>query len=133
MKRRSFLQRCVGAAVGVAAAGLLPAKAATTTKAWPDNFPSTDAMRQIMLNTRMKNWCIDVDFQQQPVEVDINVDIQRSCDLTDIYMSPEALEDIRNWGVDQIDDIMRREILGISCSSEPIDHLIHVNTVVNIG
>ena len=25
-------------------------------------------------------------------------------------MSPEALEDIRNWGVDQVDEITRREI-----------------------
>jgi len=30
--------------------------------------------------------------------------------LTDMYLSPEALEDIRNWQVDQIDEITRREI-----------------------
>jgi hypothetical protein len=30
--------------------------------------------------------------------------------LTDLYLSPEALEDIRNWGLDQIDEITRREI-----------------------
>lgn len=30
--------------------------------------------------------------------------------LTDIYMSPEALEEIRNWGVDQLDEVTRREI-----------------------
>lgn len=30
--------------------------------------------------------------------------------LTDLYLSPEALEDIRNWGLDQIDDVTRREI-----------------------
>jgi hypothetical protein len=30
--------------------------------------------------------------------------------LTDIYLSPEAMEDIRNWGVDQIDEVTRREI-----------------------
>lgn len=27
-----------------------------------------------------------------------------------LYISPEALEDIRNWGVDQVDEITRREI-----------------------
>ena len=32
------------------------------------------------------------------------------CKLTDMYLSPEALEDIRNWQVDQIDEITRREI-----------------------
>ena len=30
--------------------------------------------------------------------------------LTDIFLSPEAIEDIRNWGVDQVDEITRREI-----------------------
>lgn len=30
--------------------------------------------------------------------------------LTDLYLSPEAMEDIRNWNVDQVDEITRREI-----------------------
>jgi hypothetical protein len=30
--------------------------------------------------------------------------------LTDLYVSPEAIEDIRDWGVDQIDEITRRAI-----------------------
>lgn len=30
--------------------------------------------------------------------------------LTDAYMSPEGIEDIRNWGVDQVDEVTRREI-----------------------
>jgi len=30
--------------------------------------------------------------------------------LTDIFLSPEGIEDIRDWGVDQIDEITRREI-----------------------
>jgi hypothetical protein len=30
--------------------------------------------------------------------------------LTDLYLSPEALEDIRNWGLDQLDEITRREV-----------------------
>ena len=30
--------------------------------------------------------------------------------LTDLYVSPEAMEDIRNWGVDQLDEVTRREI-----------------------
>ena len=30
--------------------------------------------------------------------------------LTDMYLSPEAMEDIRNWNVDQIDEVTRREI-----------------------
>lgn len=30
--------------------------------------------------------------------------------LTDIFMSPEGVEDIRNWNVDQVDEVTRREI-----------------------
>jgi hypothetical protein len=30
--------------------------------------------------------------------------------LTDLYISPEAMEDIRNWNVDQVDEQTRREI-----------------------
>lgn len=30
--------------------------------------------------------------------------------LTDLYLSPEAMEDIRDWGVEQLDEITRREI-----------------------
>lgn len=30
--------------------------------------------------------------------------------LTDILLSPEAVEDIRNWGIDQVDEVTRREI-----------------------
>lgn len=30
--------------------------------------------------------------------------------LTDMFFSPEALEDIRNWGIDQLDEISRREV-----------------------
>ena len=31
--------------------------------------------------------------------------------MTDLYISPEGLEDIRNWGVDEVDDITRRELI----------------------
>jgi hypothetical protein len=30
--------------------------------------------------------------------------------LTDLYLSPEALDDISSWGVDQLDELTRREI-----------------------
>jgi hypothetical protein len=35
---------------------------------------------------------------------------QNRSKLTDLYLSPEAMEDIRNWGIDQIDEQTRREI-----------------------
>lgn len=30
--------------------------------------------------------------------------------LTDLFVSPECFEDIRNWGVDQLDEVSRREV-----------------------
>ena len=31
--------------------------------------------------------------------------------LTDLFLSPEGVEDIRNWGVDEVDDITRRQLI----------------------
>jgi hypothetical protein len=46
--------------------------------------------------------------------------------LTDIYMSPEAIEDIRNWGVDIVDDTTRREIY-MSSDDGSITRIFGVN------
>ena len=32
-------------------------------------------------------------------------------ELTDLYLSPEGHEDIRNWGVDEVDPVTRRELI----------------------
>ncbi len=45
--------------------------------------------------------------------------------LTDLYVSPEAIEDIRNWGVDQVDDLTRREIF--TASDDSFTRLYDVN------
>jgi hypothetical protein len=45
--------------------------------------------------------------------------------LTDLYMSPEAHEDILNWGVDQIDELTRREIY--VTDSDRINRIFGVN------
>jgi hypothetical protein len=31
--------------------------------------------------------------------------------LTDVYLSPEAIEDIRNWNMDEVDEVTRRELI----------------------
>lgn len=46
--------------------------------------------------------------------------------LTDMYLSPEGLEDIRNWGVDQVDDTTRREI-HVSTNENVITRLFNIN------
>jgi len=47
--------------------------------------------------------------------------------LTDMYLSPEALEDIRNWGLDQVDEVTRREIYTASEGGAPITRIFGVN------
>ena len=47
--------------------------------------------------------------------------------LTDVYLSPEALEDIRNWGIDQVDEVTRREIYQSSDDGAAITRVFGVN------
>ena len=47
--------------------------------------------------------------------------------LTDLYLSPEALEDIRNWGIDQVDEVTRREIYQAGDDGAAITRIFGVN------
>ena len=47
--------------------------------------------------------------------------------LTDLYVSPEALEDGRNWGLDQVDEVTRREIYTAAEGGAPITRIFGVN------
>ena len=47
--------------------------------------------------------------------------------MTDLYVSPEAIEDIRNWGVDQIDEVTRREIYTSDDASASVTRIFSVN------
>ena len=47
--------------------------------------------------------------------------------LTAIYLSPEALEDIRNWGIDQVDEVTRREIYQAGDDGAAITRVFGVN------
>lgn len=46
--------------------------------------------------------------------------------LTDLYVSPEAMEDIRNWNVDQVDEMTRREIF-VSDGDNALNRIFGVN------
>lgn len=46
--------------------------------------------------------------------------------LTDLYVSPEAMEDIRNWNVDQVDEITRRQIF-VSDGDDALSRIFGVN------
>ena len=46
--------------------------------------------------------------------------------LTDLYTSPEAQEDMRNWNVDQIDEITRREIF-LTSEDDVMNRIFGVN------
>lgn len=47
--------------------------------------------------------------------------------LTDVYLSPEATEDIRNWGVDQLDEVSRREVYTADDASGAVNRIYGVN------
>jgi hypothetical protein len=47
--------------------------------------------------------------------------------LTDLYLSPEGIEDVRNWGVDQIDEVTRREIYNAADGSSVLTRVFGVN------
>jgi hypothetical protein len=47
--------------------------------------------------------------------------------LTDMYMSAEAIEDIRNWGVDQLDEVSRREIYTASDDGPQLTRVFGIN------
>ena len=47
--------------------------------------------------------------------------------LTDLYVSPEALEDVRNWGFDQISDATRTAIYNAGGDGAPITNIFGVN------
>lgn len=47
--------------------------------------------------------------------------------LTDVLCSPECMEDIRNWGVDQLDETTRREIYTASDDGNTINRIYGVN------
>lgn len=46
--------------------------------------------------------------------------------LTDLYVSPEATEDVRNWNIDQVDEITRREIF-VSQNDNALSRIFGVN------
>jgi hypothetical protein len=46
--------------------------------------------------------------------------------LTDLYVSPEATEDMRNWNVDEVDEVTRREIF-VSENDNAINRIFGVN------
>jgi len=47
--------------------------------------------------------------------------------LTDLYVSPEAMEDLRNWGIDQVDEVTRREIYVADDNSGAVNRVFGVN------
>jgi hypothetical protein len=47
--------------------------------------------------------------------------------LTDLFLSPEAIEDVRNWGIDQLDETSRREVYQSADGGAPITRIFGVN------
>jgi len=47
--------------------------------------------------------------------------------LTDLYLSPEAIEDIREWDADEVDEVTRREIMTAEDSGGTLSRIYGVN------
>ena len=47
--------------------------------------------------------------------------------LTDLFLSPEAIEDVRNWGIDQLDEVSRREVYQSADNGAPLTRIFGVN------
>ena len=47
--------------------------------------------------------------------------------LTDLYLSPEGVEDMRNWGIDQLDETSRREIYVANDGAGSVSRVFGVN------
>lgn len=47
--------------------------------------------------------------------------------LTDLYLSPEAIEDVRNWGIDQLDEVSRREVYQSADNGAPLTRIFGIN------
>lgn len=47
--------------------------------------------------------------------------------LTDVFTSPEAIEDVRNWDIAQVDELTRREIYLATDDSERLTRIFGVN------
>ena len=51
----------------------------------------------------------------------------RQSALTDLFLSPESIEDIRNWGLDQVDELTRREIYVSSDDGQSVTRVFGVD------
>jgi len=111
MKRRSFLK-------GLAAAALTLVPATTLAKT--DTSPAKPDPRIFWATKKME--------AKQPLSKEIIREaMQKGFEAQkenppcrelykDLFMSPEALDDIRHWGVDQVDEVTRKELLEVAQS-----------------
>lgn len=55
--------------------------------------------------------------------------------LTDVYLSPEGVEDMRNWGIDQLDETSRREIYVAGDGAGSISRVfgVNINAIDELG
>lgn len=53
--------------------------------------------------------------------------------LTDLFLSHEAVEDIRNWGLDQVDEVSRREFMMMPDGTVPRIFGVNLNALDEFG
>ena len=110
MKRRNFLK-------GLAALMLAPTAALAKTATSPAKVRGIPVAPNVVTPKASKAEMIKA-MEKAMREMGESTDKARKAaeemrkSLEDIYISPEAIDDIRKWGVDQIDETTRSEIYG---------------------
>lgn len=117
MKRRSFLK-------GLAALALAPTAALASTSTSPAKTghlvktPTFEGMGPIKIpdgvrekHAELMKRCAEAMRKQgEATDKARKAAEEMRKSLEDIYISPEAIDDIRQWGVDQVDETTRKEI-----------------------
>jgi len=103
MKRRNFLKGLASLAMAAAVPVAMPKEKAEASPAHPGdiNWTELDKLREEryeLMRRAVRN--------HQP---ESSFDVCRE-HLQDVFISPDAMEDIRNWGCDAVDEQTRKEI-----------------------
>lgn len=109
MKRRNFLK-------GLAAIAIAPVAAVAKTDTSPAKIAETVGL-PVQIDAIERG--IEIydapaeqgQFTKKLIQLAKTVMRRNGGDNHDLYVSPEAMDDIRKWGIDQMDETTRREIM----------------------
>jgi len=138
MKRRNFLKSLAALAVAPLAtmAGASPAKPETIELSTLKTAPATGKRREGMYAWAEQGFAV-LDNRSVKVAEAVTESSKKPCEgqLSELFISPEAMADIQNWGVDQIDEQTRKELYltGFDDINDYSSHVSHLNVSTPLG